>query len=35
LPGPGQYFINQGSINEKVVVSSVNEDIKIVEIPKP
>lgn len=35
LPGPGAYQIEKTNINEKVVVSSANDDIKIVEVPKP
>jgi len=31
----GHYNIVAGNANEKVVVSSANEDIKIVEVPKP
>lgn len=35
VPGPGAYEIDRGNTNEKVVVSSANDDIKIVEVPKP
>lgn len=35
LPGPGSYQIEKTNTNEKVVVSSANDDIKIVEVPKP
>ncbi|EGR32246.1 hypothetical protein IMG5_090950 [Ichthyophthirius multifiliis] len=34
-PGPGQYQIQKQNLSEKIVISSANEDIKIVEIPKP
>ncbi|KAL4497307.1 hypothetical protein ABPG72_011242 [Tetrahymena utriculariae] len=35
FPGPGQYQVEKSNLNEKVVVSSANDDIKIVEVPKP
>ncbi|KRX01964.1 hypothetical protein PPERSA_07609 [Pseudocohnilembus persalinus] len=35
VPGPGAYNIAQNNLNEKIVRSSNNEDIKIIEVPNP
>ena len=33
-PGPGSYQIQRDSTQEKVLVSSLNQEIKIIEVPK-
>lgn len=34
IPGPGAYNISQDLISEKIIVSNVQSDIKIIEVPK-
>lgn len=35
IPGPGTYNISQSNLKEKVVVTSKNDELKIIQVPKP